>query len=150
MWAVFFGRQQYFLPFPFSSNQATLSGSSETLIQFYPSKKSYTFKRKLLNIETGGRFKSHPCFKLRVYLCEFRYNFVSLVHDPESKYVAGCLYPLQSLDGVVGKSLETRFNKLSFSYNSQAILINGQRTHRKHSAKYSWLIIQLYFAVEVY
>ena len=64
---------------------------------------------------------------------------MSFAQDPESKYGAGCLYPLQSLDGVVGKSQEMRFNKLCFSYNSQAISVNGQRTHSKHSVKCLWL-----------
>jgi len=77
---------------------------------------------------------------------------VSFVHDPESKYGAGCLYPLQSLDGVVGKSLETRFNKLCFSYNSQAISVSGQRTHSKHNVKCCGFrrMYEGNFAVEVY
>jgi len=46
MSVVFFGRQQYFLLFPFSSNQATVPGSSETLVQIYPSKSVIFFQMK--------------------------------------------------------------------------------------------------------
>ena len=59
MSAVYFGRQQYFPLLPFFFNQAKFPGSSETMVQIYPSKNAICFQtKKRLNVETGGRFKS--------------------------------------------------------------------------------------------